>query len=36
MPPLLDAEEALLEVAGEIDIAFFPEASRRMLKDRMI
>jgi coenzyme F420-reducing hydrogenase gamma subunit len=29
---LLDAEEALLEVAGEIDIAFFPEASRRMLK----
>lgn len=29
---LLDAEEALLAVAGEIDIAFFPEASRRMLK----
>jgi sulfhydrogenase subunit delta len=29
---LLDAEEELLAVAGEIDIAFFPEASRRMLK----
>jgi coenzyme F420-reducing hydrogenase gamma subunit len=29
---LLDAEEALLAVAGEIDIAFFPEATRRMLK----
>ena len=29
---LLDAEEALLDVADSIDIAFFPEASRRMLK----
>ena len=29
---LLDAEESFLAVAGEIDIAFFPEASRRMLK----
>lgn len=29
---LLDAEDTLLEIAGEIDIAFFPEASRRMLK----
>ncbi len=29
---LLDAEEELLALAGEIDIAFFPEASRRMLK----
>jgi sulfhydrogenase subunit delta len=29
---LLDAEEALLSVAAEIDIAFFPEATRRMLK----
>jgi sulfhydrogenase subunit delta len=29
---LLDAEEALLAIAGEIDIAFFPEATRRMLK----
>jgi coenzyme F420-reducing hydrogenase gamma subunit len=29
---LLDAEEELLAVAGEIDLAFFPEASRRMLK----
>src|SRR5512143_1390413 len=29
---LLDAEEALLAVAGAIDIAFFPEATRRMLK----
>lgn len=29
---LLDAEEALLAVAGEIDIAFFPEATRKMLK----
>ncbi len=29
---LLDAEEELLDVAGAIDIAFFPEASRRMLK----
>jgi sulfhydrogenase subunit delta len=29
---LLDAEEALLAVTEHIDIAFFPEASRRMLK----
>jgi coenzyme F420-reducing hydrogenase gamma subunit len=29
---LLDAEEELLAIAGQIDIAFFPEASRRMLK----
>ena len=29
---LLDAEEELLDVAGAIDIAFFPEASRRMLR----
>ncbi len=29
---LLDAEDELLLVAGEIDIAYFPEASRRMLK----
>ncbi len=29
---LLDAEDELLDVAGAIDIAFFPEASRRMLK----
>lgn len=29
---LLDAEEELLDVAEAIDIAFFPEASRRMLK----
>jgi coenzyme F420-reducing hydrogenase gamma subunit len=29
---LLDAEEELLDVANAIDIAFFPEASRRMLK----
>jgi coenzyme F420-reducing hydrogenase gamma subunit len=29
---LLDAEEELLNVAGEIEIAFFPEASRRYLK----
>ncbi len=29
---LLDAEDELLEVAGAIEIAFFPEASRRMLK----
>jgi len=29
---LLDAEDKLLEVAGAIDIAYFPEASRRMLK----
>jgi sulfhydrogenase subunit delta len=29
---LLDAEEELLAITGEIDIAFFPEASRRMLK----
>jgi sulfhydrogenase subunit delta len=29
---LLDAEEELLAVSGLIDIAFFPEASRRMLK----
>jgi len=29
---LLDAEEVLLDVADAIDIAFFPEASRRMLK----
>lgn len=29
---LLDAEEELLAVAGAVDIAYFPEASRRMLK----
>jgi coenzyme F420-reducing hydrogenase gamma subunit len=29
---LLDAEDELLAVAGAIDIAYFPEASRRMLK----
>ncbi len=29
---LLDAEDQLLEVAGAIEIAYFPEASRRMLK----
>lgn len=29
---LLDAEDELLAVAGVIDIAYFPEASRRMLK----
>ncbi|MBI3599084.1 MAG: oxidoreductase [Nitrospinae bacterium] len=29
---LLDAEDELLAVANAIDIAFFPEASRRMLK----
>ncbi len=29
---LLDAEDELLTVAGAIDLAFFPEASRRMLK----
>lgn len=29
---LLDAEDEFLAVAGSIDIAFFPEASRRMLK----
>ncbi len=29
---LLDAEEELLSLAGEVEIAFFPEASRRMLK----
>lgn len=29
---LLDAEEELLDIAEVIDIAFFPEASRRMLK----
>ena len=29
---LLDLEEHLLAVAGAVDIAFFPEASRRMLK----
>ena len=29
---LLDLEDALLAVAGAVDIAYFPEASRRMLK----
>jgi sulfhydrogenase subunit delta len=29
---LLDAEEAFLAVTEQIEIAFFPEASRRMLK----
>jgi coenzyme F420-reducing hydrogenase gamma subunit len=29
---LLDAEDELLEVAGALEIAYFPEASRRMLK----
>jgi len=29
---LLDAEDELLEVAGAVEIAYFPEASRRMLK----
>lgn len=29
---LLDAEDELLEVTAAIDIAFFPEASRRMVK----
>lgn len=29
---LLDAEEELLAVAGAIDISYFPEASRRMLR----
>jgi sulfhydrogenase subunit delta len=29
---LLDAEDELLAVAGAIEIAYFPEASRRMLK----
>lgn len=29
---LLDAEDELLDVLGEIEIAYFPEASRRMLK----
>jgi len=29
---LLDAEEEFLAVAGAVDIAFFPEVSRRMLK----
>jgi sulfhydrogenase subunit delta len=29
---LLDAEDELLDVAGAIEIAYFPEASRRMLK----
>lgn len=29
---LLDAEDQLLAVAGAVDIAYFPEASRRMLK----
>jgi coenzyme F420-reducing hydrogenase gamma subunit len=29
---LLDAEDELLDVLGEIEIAYFPEASRKMLK----
>ena len=29
---LLDAEDELLDIFGAIDIAYFPEASRRMLK----
>ncbi|MBM3748709.1 MAG: oxidoreductase [Acidobacteria bacterium] len=29
---LLDAEEELLAVAGAVELAYFPEASRRMLK----
>ena len=29
---LLDAEDELLQVAGVVDVAYFPEASRRMLK----
>jgi sulfhydrogenase subunit delta len=29
---LLDCEDELLEVAGQIDIAYFPEASRAMVK----
>jgi coenzyme F420-reducing hydrogenase gamma subunit len=29
---LLDAEEALLAVVGAVDLAYFPEASRKMLK----
>ena len=29
---LLDCEDELLEVAGEVDIAYFPEASRAMVK----
>ena len=29
---LLDAEDELLGVAGAVDIAYFPEASRAMLK----
>ena len=29
---LLDAEDKLLELLGEIELAFFPEASRKMLK----
>ena len=29
---LLDAEEQLLDVAGAVEIAYFPEASRKMLK----
>ena len=29
---LLDAEDELLQVAGAVDVAYFPEASRRMLK----
>jgi coenzyme F420-reducing hydrogenase gamma subunit len=29
---LLDAEEDLLAVAGAVDIAYFPEASRRIVK----
>ncbi len=29
---LLDVEDALLAVAGAVDLAYFPEASRRMLK----
>ncbi len=29
---ILDAEDELLDIAGAIDIAFFPEATRRMLR----
>ena len=29
---LLDAEDELLQVAGAVDLVYFPEASRRMLK----
>ena len=29
---LLDAEDALLAVVGEVDLAYFPEASRKMVK----